>query len=248
MDKELIEIGNSMAMEVHTPDPYDFYIMYRYLTSKGLKIWNAEELALARAKADPEHSVNAKGTWVAENINYYPNGDTIISLRDYSPILKNPNAATRCHKNKQEYCPPNKIMNELRERAERNPEEARKSGALLLENLKTRISTEAFGEEQLTRFIGWTAAYGRLLDRRGFKDVEVYFDKKREKPFIRPFSRAIYISRQHYGWSGSVINDFHGLAGLFIPKYISNYSQRPSCHLSTSGIQIVPINPESKAN
>ena len=74
------------------------------LTKKiGGKIATAQQVAQARLTSGLNHSVNMRGSWVAENFVYYPNGKILVTSAEYSPILKHAKEATDAHRRDEEF-------------------------------------------------------------------------------------------------------------------------------------------------
>lgn len=185
MDKLIVQINDDEAMEVYTAEG-NFYRSIATLAKEGVPIWTCDNLFLARIKGGPEHTVSTQWSWTAESFNHYPDGSIVVALRDCNPILKNTGKVTDYQINWEKYYLSKKIADELRERAEKDPEKARKSGALLLERKNTEpIPAEHLAEHPLGYFLSPNNAkpYGKLCQRAKIPAIPIYAAEKAKKPF-----------------------------------------------------------------
>jgi hypothetical protein len=204
MDKLIIPAGEKEQLDIYTHmGSFDKGIAA--LNKERLAIWTARDLAEARMLGSAKHQVSREWSWVGENFNYLPNGAILVASRDYNPILQNPEEATDCHRNDKEFYLDNKIAKELRERAEKDPEKALKTGVLLLprNSVKSEIPSTAFKDEPLTYFLFRDTAkpYGQFLKENGIDSVPVYVvDADYAKKQKQAFGRALWV---HYldDWS-----------------------------------------------
>ncbi|MEM4247007.1 MAG: hypothetical protein QXF14_01665 [Candidatus Woesearchaeota archaeon] len=208
MDKLIIPAGDKEQIEVYSHiGPFDKGIAV--LNKEKLAIWTASDLAEARMLGGAKHPVSREWSWVGENFNYLPDGDILVASRDYNPILKNPEQATDCHRSGKEFYLDKRIAKDLRERAEKNPEKAVKSGVLLLPRnaVESEIPSTALKDEPLTRFLFRDTAkpYGQFLKENGINSVPVYVvDADYAKNQKQALGRAL--------WVGSLIggSGLHG--------------------------------------
>lgn len=158
---------------------------------------------------------------VAENFNYFPNGDILIASRAYNPLLKTGAAekATDCHRNGNEFYLDEQVARDLFERAELDPEKALRSGVLALPRTAIKgdlleIPTTAFKEEPVTYFLFRDVAkpYGRFLKDADVDKIPVFVvDENYAKKQERPFSRAFFLDPL---WLKDERNDLYEAAGL----------------------------------
>jgi len=168
------------------------------LQKKGATLITAEQLAAARIRLGKDHPISMSGILVAENCNYLPNGDLLIASSDYNPILKHPKKVTPAsHPKHRVFSLDTKILKELRERAEKNPEKAIKSGVLFVPKKAIKYEVPVFDLENyaITQFLFRKQAhpYWQFLSSNGTPSMPLWLDytaavyaKKQKKPFARP--------------------------------------------------------------
>ena len=173
------------------------------LSRNGLQIINSEELAGARLSSDESDDINRESVFVAEGYIYMPNGDVLIASREHNPILKDIRKATE-DENRGLYFLDDRVVEELRERAEKDPEKAMESGVLLVPegDMKNEFELKSFGEYPTIYFLfrNYVHEYGKLLQGLRFHDrskkglrikgvihhfVPIDGVKKNDKPFAR---------------------------------------------------------------
>ncbi len=132
-------VSNVSGSEIVTVTGAFFDKCMDQLLDANARIIFSEELAAARVS-----DAAAKGGWkkselctmgcyVGENFNYLPNGEIIVAKTRYNPILQNPKEATDCHRSGNEFYLSQKVLEQLQDLAEKNLDDAIKSGVLLLE-------------------------------------------------------------------------------------------------------------------
>lgn len=174
------------------------------MQEKGLELITAEQLAILRIC--DKRMLNSE-CLVAESYNYDPNGDILISSGKYNPVLRSPEAAVNAHRNRQELFPSDDLWELLRDLAKTNPEDARKTGVLLVPraSLQERIPVGSLQDVPETYFLFGNNAvhHGRWLKSNRVTDVEQKVagaDYAKEQN--RPFSRILGI----YGyWNNSAL-------------------------------------------
>jgi hypothetical protein len=197
MDKLIIPAGEKEQLDIYTHiGSFDKGIAA--LNKEKLAIWTARDLAEARMLGGANHQLSREWSWVGENFNYLPSGEILIASRDYNPILQNAEEATDCHRNGKEFYLNNKIAKDLRERAEKDPEKAIKSGVLLLPRnaVKGELPSTALKDEPLTYFLFRDTAkpYGQFLKENGIDSVPVYVvDAAHAKKQKQALVRALWV-------------------------------------------------------
>ncbi len=189
------------------------------LKGQKLEIYTAAELARLRIQAGPEHSVSTNWSWVGEGYVYMPNGDILIASRKYNPLIPNARAATKAHREDKEFFLEDKVAAALRDRAQKDPNEAAQSGVLLLRRKKVmaEYQTNCLADEAVPVFLFGDQArpYGAFLRAQGISSiphyiVEVGYAKKQEQAFGRAFAVDGLLGRSQL--SGYYV-DLHGVNG-----------------------------------
>jgi len=132
---------------------------------------------------------------IAENPNYMPDGDILFADRRYNPYLKKTAFDYRDNYNLDL---DETVAGELRERAEKDPIKAIKSGVLLLPRSEVRreIPSSAFSEEPLTIFVfrEFAQEYGLLLQNERILSVPITVESADyAKSHTKPFGRLSFI-------------------------------------------------------
>jgi hypothetical protein len=230
--KKLEELarGNAGQGNITAPAPDDILAGSEIVTVTGAfdkcmdqlldanaRIIFSEELAAARvsdaaAKGDWKKSeLCTMGCYVGENFNYLPNGDIIVAKTRYNPILQNPKVATDCHRNGKEFCLSALVLEQLQDLAEKDLDDAIKSGVLLLERKEI---IPIYTSKPFTNKLGIFLFYKQLQPYCSFcKDAEIdqitvsITDAKE-----RAFARALWVLGLGLG-SGLLGYDLGGYGG-----------------------------------
>jgi len=195
------------------------------LAEERVSLWGAEELARLRAQLGAGHPVSQRWSWVAENFNYFSNGDIVVASRERNPLLASPAAATQAHREWREFYLDSSVAAALRERASLDLDKARQQGALLLSTVMNPIPVEAFGDYVGTRFLFGEKAkeYGVWLQEQGIESVPFIVadagyvkDGKHES---RAFGRGLWVkglssSSGLSGYSSDLLNDLGHVGGV----------------------------------
>ena len=200
MKKLIIPAGEKELLAVYSHvDPFDKGVSA--LRKEGLELITARDLAYVRLLGGAKSPMSREWTWVAENFNYFPNGDILIASKKYSPLLRkgSPEEATECRRQGKEFYLDKKIAKELCERAEVDPTLAIKSGVLLLHRkaVKSEIPSTALKDAPLMYFLFKDTAkqYGQFLKENNIDSVPTYFvDADYAKKQKQPFGRALWVN------------------------------------------------------
>ena len=147
---------------------------------KSLEVATAREIAELRIRHGKDSVYCTKGSWVAENFNYLPDGRILVASRDFNPHFKYADQATKEHIANNEFYLKDEIIEGLLEGI--------KQGEVLLlerKNVPTTIHVDSFGKEPLTAFLGWNEEYGRFLNGCGITNVPLYIADKQNQAFSR---------------------------------------------------------------
>jgi len=141
------------------------------LESNGYRIISLSENAKLRIQEGKNAFVSQNGNWTAEDFIYLPNKQ--VYLTKNSPIMKNAEKATNCHRKGEEFYLTSKQVDYAL------------TNAVKIKD--TKIPTNRFGEAELTNFcFGESAkAYGEFLKNAGIDDMPVYLCNTEKKPFAR---------------------------------------------------------------
>lgn len=174
------------CVEVHSYDE-SFPVGLSALKKGSLEIITSEELAEVKVKlAYTNDFFNSQLTWVGESYVYLPSGDVLLCARGYNPILRDVNSVLCAHQRGEEYYLDDEVADALRERAVVDPEDAMKSGVLLLpkSKRKMRFPVDAMSDEPETIFLfGHSVVdYSKFLQERNIGIYHV-FNKNREFKF-----------------------------------------------------------------
>jgi len=157
----------------------------------GLELITARELAEVRLHANPESPVTEFWTYIAENFNYFPNGDVLIASRNYNPFLKSPRDRIATSSSSEEFYLNKEVIKHLEERAETNPEEAILSGVL---RLTLECDKDKAAGEAISRFFfqDLEEAYLSFVQNLmgtipPFLVANKDYVKGHKEPFARPF-------------------------------------------------------------
>lgn len=196
---ERVVVASGRVYEVFTPPlgPFDESIA---ALPEGFELWLPEQLAAIRMAAkghvnDYRNNYSGQGSWVAaEYCHDNKTGDILIAKRPHMTILKNLKQATDAHREDREFYIPTEAWTELQDLAKENPEDAMKTGVLLVrrKNVKEDIDTGRLAEEAVTYFLFAKEAkpYGIWLSGNHIKSmpqltVGAGYAKKQEQPFAR---------------------------------------------------------------
>ena len=188
-----IKFGDLEMLVAVAPFDQDLAALQR----ENAALTTARQVALVRIIAGPKSSISQYGSWVAENIVYFPNGQIFITPAKYSPILKRAFEATAAYRNGEEFY--------ISEEEAASLEKLAKSGEVYtLKQPKYFISIKNFAKDGLARFVfgDTTADYANFLQEAGVKEVPVWLaDSGLAKERKVPFARALWL---HYvgGMSG----------------------------------------------
>jgi hypothetical protein len=156
--------------------------------AKNLEVATARQIAELRIKHGKDSIYCKNGGWVAENFNYLPNGDILVASRDYNPLLKYAEEATKAHIAGKEFYLYGGVIQGLYD-------EEKQGNVLLLKrkDVSDIIAVDAFGKEPLTAFLGWGKDYGEFLKGCSIENVNLYIcDEKYVKKQKQAFSRALW--------------------------------------------------------
>lgn len=184
--------------------PFDKCI--NHLKESNVVLTSTEELAELRLCGSYKHTVSTHTVWIAESLNYLDEKTLVIASRDYNQILKNPELATKAHRAGNEFKLEGAVAKELRERAQSDPDEAIKSGVLLVEMASLQnISVDALAENPTTRFLlrDNARAYGQLLKtdhQLCYGNMfHVWFNSPeichKNRPGLTPYAEPIWVDR-----------------------------------------------------
>jgi len=143
------------------------------LEKDGYKIISLEENAQLRIQEGKNAYISQNGNYTREGVVYIPKKG--IFLTKNSPIMKNAEKATQCHRNGNEFY----INKEQIEKA------LDKKYSVKIDNRSIPVSE--FGNEEITDFaFGKTAKeYGQFLKDAGIKEIPFYLASLEDKPFAR---------------------------------------------------------------
>lgn len=209
MDKRVISTATGSRLEVLTErGPFDKGIAA--LRREGVRLISAERLALVRVSDDPKSPFSMQGNWVAENYIYATNGDILVASGSYNPLLKNPERATDAHRAGKEFYLEDKVFEELRGIAKADPEEAIRSGVLLVmrKDIQGEIPSNRLAESPIGLFLfrqqakpygEWLKAQGALYEVQGIRSITQWttsedYAKKQQ----HHFGRALWVHGLFY--------------------------------------------------
>lgn len=147
-------------------------------------ITSTRDLFLARRIFGKGHPVSTNGAYQAEDFINLPKAPNIILIVDrrYSPILKDPKGATDAHRKGREYAISSDEALSLMGIAKEDPEEAIKTGVLLLPRTKvlSEIPVDEFTKYPVTRFLGrdQSEQYAKFLKESGIESVPFFVDSE----------------------------------------------------------------------
>ncbi len=173
----------------------------------GLKPVTAKEFALLKMLAGFEHDLRKTGSLLTENINYWPNGDILITSPEHNVLLKNPKDATVAHEKGKEYYLDDAIVKELRNRVQADPEKAIKTGALFISRKDFtewksesygyqgyQIAFTEFGSHPLMQFLGWNQKFGEWLEELQKRSVEDFNSRFSTQKEANPYFEVTFVS------------------------------------------------------
>lgn len=165
------------------------------LQAHGLDLILLRELAQLRQCVDVRHPVNTQGVWLGESYAYLPDGEVLVLSRAHNPLLQEPGRATQLHKKQREVYLNVRDTARLRQRASADPDEATRSGVLLLprKGILAEYPTTSLTEEPLMRFLFGDQAkpYSVFLQDNSILSLphEVVgrdYTRSQERAFARP--------------------------------------------------------------
>lgn len=190
MDEATCQVGKKKVTIATEQDAFDKALAV--LNKAGYIQTETKDLAQARIALGKQHDVSQYGSYNQEGFLYLPKDAKSILIVDgkHNPILKNPVEATNAHRNGKEFYVE---ADKLRQLAKSNPNDAIKSGVLLLSrNDIKNISVDKLAEHPLSNFLLRDTAkdYGKFLKDANISSVPIYVDdkdytQKQDKPFAR---------------------------------------------------------------
>jgi len=186
-----IKFGDLEMLVAVAPFDQDLAALQR----ENAALTTARQVALVRIIAGPKSSISQYGSWVAENIVYFPNGQIFITPAKYSPILKRAFEATAAYRNGEEFY--------ISEEEAASLEKLAKSGEVytLKQNENYQIPIKEFAKDGLARFVfGDTAAdYAKFLQEAGAYEFQVFLaGSKYQKEQKAPFAQALWLHYVYY--------------------------------------------------
>lgn len=163
-------------------------------------ICDGEQFAGLRV-ADAKHKGSFRYSSACTNSSLVTNGvvydgkDVLITDAAHNPIMKNIREATKAHFEDAEFTLDNKTIEELRDLAKPNPEDAIKTGVLRIIDRES-LPIEQLSDRQYSRFLFRQNAepYGGLCQLVGIKSISVYFVPEEDaKEVGKPFGQALAI-------------------------------------------------------
>jgi len=192
------QFGDGLEMLLASGEPFDK--LQKLLKSKKIKAdeATAQQVGQARIAAGKDNSVSRYGSWVAEDFIYAQNGKIYITSKEYSPILKHAEDATKAHRSGNEYFVPKKELDEIIKAAEEDlSKPAAERRVYVLEQTESyEIPVSKFAEDGLAQFLfkGDAQKYAEFLKDAGIKNVPVYLaGKEYQKQQKKPFARALWL-------------------------------------------------------
>jgi hypothetical protein len=160
------------------------------LNAKGFKLISARDLALTRSAENPAGRLSRQWAYVAETLNYFPNGEILVASRKHSPILKSLDEAMNCHRKHAEFYLPANVTSDLRQHAEKDPLKAIVSGVLLINPDEIPCPESEWRQNAYLKFLFQDAAefYEKFLSENYSYQMPIRFAQK-EKP--RGFEKII---------------------------------------------------------
>ena len=199
-----IKFGDLEMLVAVAPFDQDLAALQR----ENAALTTARQVALVRIIAGPKSSISQYGSWVAENIVYFPNGQIFVTQAENSPILKYSAEATKAHRSGEEFY--------ISEEEAASLENLAKSGKVytLIKNKSYEIPIKKFAQDGLAKFVfgDTTADYANFLQKAGVNEVPVWLaDTKRVKEQKAPFARALWLGVLN---DRSVLSDYDGILDL----------------------------------
>mgnify|MGYP001586912742 CR=1 FL=1 len=211
------------GLETLARDNYDLVSAYELIRSR-LLCNGARDGAL-----ETQHRVEKvnNGTWVAEGIVYFPDGDMLIVDKTYNPILRASSAATKLHMNGKECVLSSATAKLLLDKSVTENSDLVFPSILRIRRKKfdNHIPSNAFSQHPLPRFLFSVLArnYSKeLLLPAGILSVPVEvcsldYVRAQKKPFVR----ALWIDGPNTGatisGNGHPLSDYYGrVSGLQI--------------------------------
>lgn len=149
---------------------------FEALIQNGYKIISLSQNAELRIQQGEDHNVSKNGNWVKEGILYVPGKGKFITR--HSPVLTHPTNSTQAHRNGREYFVSDNQIKKALEDSIQIPYDV------------NEISTEGFGEDEITMFcFGKNAKdYGLFLKDAGISNMSLWLNResyiqKQEKPY-----------------------------------------------------------------
>jgi len=173
---------------------------YLQLKEQQADITDAEQLAGLRVSDAKEKGnwkkseVCTNGAWAANGV-VYDGKNVFVTDKAHNPIMKNIREAVEAHSECREFTLGNKTIEKLRDLAKKHPEDARKTGVLLLTDHQG-LPVEQLSNRQYSQFLLGQKAepYGRLCQEADINEIPVYFVPEGDvKRVGKPFGRALWV-------------------------------------------------------
>lgn len=180
------------------------------LTKSGAFLWNAEQFAELRIQLGASHAACRRGSWVTQSFNYMTNeeGDILVASEAHNTLLRDQDHTSRAYHQGEEASISSTTVRALLERAESDPNAARKTGVFRLKRDKVwrRIPVTALDEYELTLFLFGEQAklYGDLLQQNKIARVPLTianteYARRQQQPFARGLWVGSFMDRSSLG-------------------------------------------------
>ena len=191
-----------MEIEVKAKKPYNLESAHindsfdkgkSALEKKGYKIISLEENAKLRMQEGTDKDISRYGNWTREGVIYLPSKE--VYLAKQSPIIKNAEEATDCHRKKYEfYLTDNQVSDAIK----------KGMAVKFPKNQDYAIPTDKFGEDAITDF-----AFGKIA-----KDYGLFLEEE-DKIYAMPvwlagFENRLFARQMYFECLG-----FDGMSDLF---------------------------------
>ncbi|HLC73056.1 MAG TPA: hypothetical protein VJH20_00295 [Candidatus Nanoarchaeia archaeon] len=187
--EDIRPIGESSAV---MGNPFDK--AKRALEEQGYEIISLEDNARLRIQKGRNSYVSRHGNFVKEGVLYVPNKG--IFLTKNSPIMRNAEEATNCHRNGNCYF----LTDDQVEEALADSVEIKDKSVPINKFAENAVTAYAFGE--------WAEHYGLFLKEAGIEKMLIRLVEFQDKPFA---SQLWFFKTIHY-WEGHVLDGDYSLS------------------------------------
>ncbi|MDP2672576.1 MAG: hypothetical protein Q8O84_02075 [Nanoarchaeota archaeon] len=204
------DVKPRVIVSAYVEAPFD--IALKTFKKNNYRLISLEENARLRMQEGKDAYCSKNGNWVKEDF-IYVKGKGVYLSKNF-PICENPEQATACHKNIQEFYLTNEQVEKSLEDSILLSRNANDFEILTSDFKNNKITNYAFGEH--------AEDYGKFLKEAEIKNMPILFISFRDKPFARKAWFGSLDSRSSFVSCGDFEDGGEGLNLNFRSRGVKN--------------------------